>query len=279
MTVRELLTRGRALLRESGVPGADHDAGALLAAVLEEDRLRLIFRGGETVPEEQFSIYSSFIRRRAEGEPLQYILGEAPFYGHMYRVRPGVLIPRFDTEAVCEAAAALVTPGTHDVLDLCAGSGILGIEMSLKFPSLRVTCADISPEAAALTEENAARLGARVTVRLGDLFDAVPGERFDLIVSNPPYIPRRALDGLDREVKREPRLALDGGEDGLDLYRRILRGLGGALRPGGALCLECAEDQAGLLQERISPRFEDTGLIRDVSGHLRGVRGRGFCDR
>ena len=279
MTVRELLSRGRALLREAGVPGADHDAGELLAAVLREERLRLIFRSGETVPEDQFARYMSFIRRRADGEPLQYILGEAPFYGHMYRVRPGVLIPRFDTEAVCEAAVALVTPGTRDVLDLCAGSGILGIELSLRFPSLRVTCADISPEAISLTEENAARLGARVTVKRGDLFGAVPGESFDLIVSNPPYIPRGALDGLEREVRREPRLALDGGEDGMDLYRRILHGLKPALRPGGALCLECSEDQAGLLEESIRPRFEETGLIRDVSGHLRGVRGRGFCDR
>ena len=142
-----------------------------------------------------------------------------------------------------------------------------------------MTCADISPEAAALTRENAALLGAKVAVRQGDLFGAVPGEMFDLIVSNPPYIPKADIGSLDREVLREPLLALDGGEDGMDLYRRILGGLHQALRPGGALCLECSENQAGILRDVMSPRFEETDLIRDVSGHLRGVRGRGFCDR
>ena len=279
MTVRELLKFGRAGLDAAGVPGGDHDAGALLAAVLSADRLALFSRGDESVDGEQRARYTSLIRRRAEGEPLQYILGEAPFYGHMYRARPGVLIPRFDTESVCEAAMGFVTPATRDVLDLCAGSGILGIEISLRFPALKVTCSDISPEAAALTRENAALLGAKVTVREGDLFGAVPGEMFDLIVTNPPYIPKADIGGLDREVLREPLLALDGGEDGMDIYRRIFGGLHRALRPGGALCLECSEDQAGILRDEMSPRFEETDLIRDVSGHLRGVRGRGFCDR
>ena len=279
MTVRELLRRGRAALDAAGVSGGDHDAGALLASVLSTGRLALFSRGDEPVDGEQSARYTSLIRRRAEGEPLQYILGEAPFYGHMYRVRPGVLIPRFDTEAVCEAAMGLVTPATRDVLDLCSGSGILGIEISLRFPALKVTCSDISPEAASLTRENAALLGARVTVRQGDLFGAVPGEMFDLIVTNPPYIPKADIGGLDREVLREPLLALDGGGDGMEIYRRIFGGLHCALRPGGALCLECSEDQAGILRAEISPCFEETDLIRDVSGHLRGVRGRGFCDR
>ena len=185
---------------------------------------------------------------------------------------------RHGRAALCEHALALVPRGkAFRVLDLCTGSGILAVTIALERPQSRVTACDLSEEALFFARQNAKALKADVTFCQGDLFDALPkGDVYDLIVSNPPYIPSPLLPSLQDEVQREPALALCGGEDGMDFYRRILDGIFRRLAPGGSLCLEGGDDQIGQIAELFSPYFQETACFDDLSGHPRGVCGKGF---
>ena len=156
-----------------------------------------------------------------------------------------MLIPRPETELLAERAIAALRVHPHPVaLDLCCGSGALAVSMALEVPGAQVHAADLSPDALAVTAKNAELLGASVTLHQGDLFAAVPETAFDVIVSNPPYIPSADCLTLQEEVRREPMMALDGGTDGLDFYRRIASDAPNFLRPGGVLLLEVGFDQA-----------------------------------
>jgi release factor glutamine methyltransferase len=197
----------------------------------------------DAVDEAALQWFERALARRESGEPLQYVEGFAYFYGREFHVDPRVLIPRGDTEALLEAALKRVRPGAR-VLDLCTGSGILAISLKLSEPEARVTGADISGEALMVARENAHRLGPCVEWAEGDLFGAVEGA-FDLIVCNPPYLSKEDMENLQREVAREPRLALDGGPDGLCFYRRIVRALPRRLNPGGSALFELGLGQAG----------------------------------
>lgn len=209
----------------------------------------------------------AWLARREAGEPLAYITGVAAFYGLELRVNPHVLIPRQDTEVLCEAAIAHVRPGAR-VLDLCTGSGALAIAIKIRCPQALVTATDISPDALAVARANAKRLGADVDFCCGDLFGAVSGERFDVILSNPPYINDLDMRSLQREVTHEPQLALRGGEDGLDFYRRIAASLPAALTPTGVALLEVGYDQAqavsGLLRQALPDGI--VAITKDLSG-------------
>ncbi|MDR0840125.1 MAG: peptide chain release factor N(5)-glutamine methyltransferase [Christensenellaceae bacterium] len=181
------------------------------------------------------------IRRRLAREPLQYIVGEWEFMGLPFAVREGALIPRQDTETLCEAVLAKVDGGR--LLDLCCGTGCIGISLAV-LGGFEVTLADISPACLKLAAQNAARHGVRAKVLRSDMFQAV-GEGYDVICCNPPYIPAGELAALQPEVQREPKLALCGGEDGLTYYRRIAAGYAAHLKPGGLLALEVGQGQAG----------------------------------
>ncbi|WP_417109291.1 peptide chain release factor N(5)-glutamine methyltransferase, partial [Hominenteromicrobium sp.] len=220
--------------------------------------------------------FDALLARREAGEPLQYVLGEASFLGRAFRVDPRVLIPRADTETLAEAMCACLTPGLR-VLDMGAGSGALAISAALACPQARVTGADISEDALAVARENGERLGARVEWVRSDLFSALEGRCFDMIVSNPPYIPTGELEGLQREVRREPVLALDGGEDGLACYRAIVRGLPGRLCPGGSLLLEVGDGQAARVRALLEKLFDSTAVLADLSGLDRVVTGDGYA--
>ena len=247
MTSRELLLRSARALREAGVPDPEYDAACLLAFVTGRPPLELRAGFGNDISEEQTSVFFALLERRKAREPLQYLLGNTVFLGNVFSVRPGVLIPRPETEMLAEKAIRWVTEhlpriraaGREPaVLDLCCGTGCLGISVRMKIPEAQCTLTDLSPEALVCAGENAVRLSAACRILSGDLFEPVRDEKFDLILSNPPYIPGRECDILQPEVLREPRLALDGGADGLDFYRRIAAEAPARLHPGGCLLLE-----------------------------------------
>lgn len=183
--------------------------------------------------------------RRTAREPLAYILGEAPFYRSILKVTPDCLIPRADTERLCELAIERLPRGAR-FCDLCTGSGAIAVTVLSERPDTTAHALDISPAAIAVAEENARRLGVldRLSLSLGDVFSdaSLPQGPFNAILSNPPYIESGVLPTLSPEVASEPRIALDGGEDGLRFYRRILT-LADRLSPGGFLLLECGYDQ------------------------------------
>ncbi|MBR1584483.1 MAG: peptide chain release factor N(5)-glutamine methyltransferase [Clostridia bacterium] len=269
MTVLEALNSAEERLRH--IPDPRLDAEYLLAHVLGLPRLNLLMEKRRLLSPRETAAYDALVARRAGREPLQYIIGQQPFMGLSFRTDPRALIPRNDTEALCEAALALLSPGMR-ALDLCTGSGILGIALSKLRPGVQVTASDISADALALARENADALGAPVRFVQGDLFAPVNGETFDLIVSNPPYIPAALRGKLQAEVEREPALALFAGADGLDFYRRIAREAPGHLAPGGWLLLEIGDDQFPAVQALLSPAFDGITLIRDMNGLPRVIR-------
>lgn len=206
------------------------------------------------------------VSRRKSGEPLQYILGKWEFMGLPFYTRPCALIPRQDTETLCEEALSI---GGKTLLDLCCGTGCIGVSLA-KLGGLEVTFADISPDCLALARENAALNGVAGSFVLTDMFGNISGS-YDMICVNPPYIPTSELASLQAEVKREPRLALDGGADGLDFYRRISRDYAAHLSPGGTLLMEVGAGQA----EDVAEMFPKAEIIKDICGIKRVVAVRG----
>ncbi|HIQ64032.1 MAG TPA: peptide chain release factor N(5)-glutamine methyltransferase [Candidatus Avichristensenella intestinipullorum] len=276
MTRRQALGRAVSRLQRADASDAALDAQWLLAHVCGAERLALLLALDEPLSAQEWTCFDALLARREAGEPLQYVLGEASFLGRAFRVDPRVLIPRADTETLAEAMCACLTPGLR-VLDMGAGSGALAISAALACPQARVTGADISEDALAVARENGERLGARVEWVRSDLFSALEGRCFDMIVSNPPYIPTGELKGLQREVRREPVLALDGGEDGLACYRAIVRGLPGRLCPGGSLLLEVGDGQAARVRALLEKLFDSTAVLADLSGLDRVVTGDGYA--
>lgn len=206
------------------------------------------------------------VSRRKSGEPLQYILGKWEFMGLPFYTRPCALIPRQDTETLCEKALAI---GGKTLLDLCCGTGCIGVSLA-KLGGFEVTFGDISRDCIDLARENAALNGVAGSFVLTDMFGNISGS-YDMICVNPPYIPTSHLALLQAEVKREPALALDGGADGLDFYRRISRDYAAHLNPGGALLMEVGAGQA----EDVAAMFPNAGRIEDICGIERVVTVRG----
>ena len=206
------------------------------------------------------------VKRRAQGEPLQYILGKWEFMGLPFYTRPCALIPRQDTETLCEEALAI---GGKTLLDLCCGTGCIGVSLA-KLGGFEVTFGDISRDCIDLARENAALNGVAGSFVLTDMFGNISGS-YDMICVNPPYIPTSDLALLQAEVKREPALALDGGADGLDFYRRIARDYAAHLNPGGALLMEVGAGQA----EDVAAMFPNARRIEDICGIERVVTVRG----
>lgn len=226
------------------------DAELLLAHVLRVERLRILLDAKSELGAAELAAYRELIVRRRRAEPMAYILGRREFYGREFRVDPRVLVPRPDTETLVEVALARTRHRSlhGHALDLCTGSGCVATTFARERPTWSVTATDLSTEALDLARENAARLGAIEGVRwvAGDLYDALLGdERFDLITANPPYVPTAQVDALDAAIRDfEPRLAVDGGEDGLAVVRRVVAGAGARLAAGGVLAIEVMAGQA-----------------------------------
>ncbi|HEV7557935.1 MAG TPA: peptide chain release factor N(5)-glutamine methyltransferase, partial [Kofleriaceae bacterium] len=232
---------------DAGFASARLEAQLLLAHVLGCSRVQLYTGFDKPLGEDELAGYRSLIKRRLGGEPVAYLLGEQEFWALPFWVDASVLVPRPDTETLIEVAKGL---GGTRVLDLCTGSGAIAVALAKELPAATVVATEISVEAAALARRNAERNGVTVDVRTGDLWEPVAGETFDLIVSNPPYIATSVIATLSPEVRREPRIALDGGPDGLAFYDRILARLRDHLAPGGWLAVEHGFDQADAVRER-----------------------------
>ena len=275
MNITEWLAHAAAQLAASGCPDPEIDARWMAEDTLGMSRTDLKFEGDRAVSAEALAQLEAMLERRRAGEPVQYILGSADFMGLKFQVGPGVLIPRQDTETLVEAALiALQTLGdSPSVLDLCAGSGCIGLSLASLAPHARVTLADASREALEIARRNMHALSVKAELRHGDLFAAVGRERFDLIASNPPYIPRGELAELQREVQYEPRLALDGGPDGLDFYRRIAGEAERHLNPGGSIYLEVGMGQAPAVLELLKADLPcvEAGTVKDLNGVERVV--------
>ncbi len=264
-------------LGEAHVPDARLDAWYLLEHVTGISKAAYYADPERGLAEGEVQEYFSYVQKRCSRIPLQHLTGEQEFMGLPFYVNEHVLIPRQDTEVLAEKALELKRPGMR-VLDMCTGSGCILISL-LKLRPLKgisgVGC-DISPEALCIAEKNAGRHCVEADLRQGDLFDALPeGDRFDMIVSNPPYIPSSDIDSLQEEVRAcDPRIALDGKGDGLYFYKRIISGSVRYIRQGGWLLLEIGCEQA----EAVSGMLERAGYTgikvkKDLAGLDRVVYG------
>lgn len=269
MTVAQALRSATAKLRARlDKDVAPHEARLMVAHLLGTQPAGLAVRREERWSAENDDLLAQMIDRRLQGEPLQYLLGEWSFLGLSMLVRRGVLIPRADTEVVAERAISFLRERrSRRVLDLCCGAGCIGIALAV-YAEAQVAAADISAACCALAGENAARNGIHLDIRQGDLFEPVQSEeRFDLMVCNPPYLSAAELTSLQAEVAFEPRLALDGGVDGLDFYRRIAAGFEQHLVDDGALLVEIGSTQAAAVRELLG----DGEVLRDYAGLPRGL--------
>ena len=270
MTIREALRAAKARLAAAGVPNADYDAAQMLAHVLGEDALMMRLRADRTLIPAQQAAYEAMLERREAREPMQYILGSVGFMGLEFHVEPAVLVPRPDTEILCEEALARIRPGMR-VLDIGTGSGALAVSIAHHAPECHVTAVDVSDAALAVASGNARANGAAVRFVKSDLLAALAGEVFDVIVSNPPYISRQEMDALMPETRREPALALFGGEDGLDFYRRICREAPAQLREGGCLLLEIGWRQREAVSALVREAVGEPFALKDYGDNWRVV--------
>lgn len=278
LTVREVLQEGERILRQHEVPAADWDAQLLLADLLGRPVLELPLIASEAVPAGELACYRERIARRSRREPLQYILGYTEFMGLRFGVDRPVLIPRPETELLVETVLGWPLPATARVADVGTGSGAIAISLARLRPHWEVWASDLSPQAIQVARDNASRHGVaeRLHWLVGDLMDPFPADRqWDVIVCNPPYIATPELAGIQEEVRQEPRLALDGGPDGLAIYRRLVPAAAARLAPGGYLGVEIGAGQAAA----VTGLFAQAGLgavrvIRDLAALDRHVVGR-----
>ena len=278
MTIREALRAATARLEQAGVPDADVDASYLLASVLKEDTLAMRINGHRALTEEQEKAFDALCDRRAAREPLQYILGETEFMGLTVHVEPGVLIPRADTEILVEKALKVMPPNAR-VLDIGTGSGAIAVSLARMGQAARVTAVDVSDKALEIARKNAENNGADVEFVKSDCFSALQGRKYDMIVSNPPYISEDEMRGLMPEVTREPELALFGGADGLDFYRRISREAPEYLNEGGCLLFEIGWLQKDAVSALVKAHIGEPFALRDYGQNWRvvGAKKEGAC--
>ncbi len=251
----------------AGVDAPRLTAELLLAHALGCDRVRLYLDFDKPLSEKELGAYRELVKRRAGGEPTAYLTGRKEFLGRTFKADRRALVPRPETELLVEAAlAALPEDGT--LLDLCTGSGCIAVTVALERPRARVVATDLSSEALGLARENAEALGARVEILQGDLYAPVPAElRFDVVTANPPYVPSPEVAGLAREISHEPPLALDGGEGGLSVARRVAAGAPARLRPGGVLVVEMHESHREALPRLcLEAGFERAEANKDLAG-------------
>ena len=285
MTAAELIAQAARRLSDAGVPEPELDAKLLFLEAFHMDQVHFLMNRMRPLAEEQTverAAYEAMIARRSARVPVQQILGSQEFMGLSFHVTPDVLIPRQDTETLVERVLQEQKNPDIRLLDLCTGSGCIAISLAVMGGYRDVTAADLSEAALKVATENEDHLlkerreeGCRFTLCQGDLFGALkPGEKFDVLTSNPPYIPTEVVRGLEPEVKdHEPWMALDGTEDGLAFYRRIACESKEWLNPGACIYLEIGYDQgkavSGLLEEA---GFSNIEVIKDLPGLDRVVR-------
>ena len=285
MKMRELLDIGKDRLKESKVPDYIVDADILWQYVSGMDRVNMLLTRDEEVPEEQEDVYLKLIDTRCTRVPLQYITGTQNFCGFEFDVARNVLIPRQDTETLVETALGLIEKTCNNsavdgerILDMCCGSGCIGISIGLFRENAKVILADISDDALGLAKRNVEKLcgsNKRFAVCKSDMFSSVSG-KFDIIVSNPPYIRSDVIETLMPEVRdHEPRLALDGYADGLYFYRIIIDNARKYIKDGCYVVFEIGNDQAEDVQHLfVDSGYDDVRIVKDLCHNDRVVYGR-----
>lgn len=277
--MREALAFGRARVNSLDAASSNLDAGLLLGHAMGLDRAKVLAFWRDTLTPTEEEAYRALLEHRAAGISTAVLTGHREFYGLDFFVNDQVLVPRPETELLVEKALlytdSLLLPSPLRILDLCTGSGCIAVSLKHERPNLELHAADLSPAALEVARENARRLlGSENAVHFyeGDLFTAIPpalrAGSFDLIVSNPPYVPPAVIPGLAIEVRHEPHLALDGGgADGLELIRRLIPAAFQALKPGGRLLLEAGGEQAPAIATLLGAAgFTEISCHEDLAG-------------
>ena len=292
LLVKEMLTMGEKQLMDSDIADATRDCKILYCYMMDIPFSKIILEYQQVLQDRLCDKYFELIDRRSNGEPVQYIMGSQEFMGLEFIVNENVLIPRQDTETLVEDALEIINTGTlrgedmdvkrkeWDILDLCTGSGAIGVSLARIANKVNVTCSDISEGAIKVAKENAQKHGVAKSVKFeqGDLFKPFSKpfrkQKFDMIISNPPYIKSSIIPTLQKEVcEYEPISALDGGESGLDFYERIVSGVGGHLRKSGVLLLEIGHDQGEAVGGLLSRNGDFTSIrvLKDLANRDRIV--------
>jgi len=276
-TVLEILDKGTAYLAKKGIEDARRNMQMLVAHQLNCTRMELYLRFDQPLDEEQLAPLRDLLKRRGDGVPLQHLLGSITFHRRDFKTDARALISRPETEELAEWLLKNVKlPENPRVLDMGCGSGVLGLTLAAELPSSEATLADVSPDALDLARENAALLGIpNATFVESDLFSALSGQSFDLIVANLPYVPETDRATLSKEVAHDPDLALFSGPDGLDLIRRFIPQAKDHLAPGGWLALEIGIHQSAEVESLLrAASLTDVLTLKDLSGIPRFPVGR-----
>jgi release factor glutamine methyltransferase len=274
MTIHSALEQGTKLLDEAGITAPRLTAEVLLAHAARCDRTWLYAHSTEELREVWWIHYGRYLTERLNGKPTQYITRKQEFYGRDFFVNGDVLIPRPETEHVVEAALEKITHSAGTVVDVGCGSGAIAITLALE-AGRRTAATDISLAALAVAAKNRRNLDARVQILASDLLSAIGSRSVAVIASNPPYVPGADKSGLQREVRDyEPELALFGGADGLDIYRRLIDDAPRVLLPGGWIVMEVAYNADLPVRTMLAQAFVDIELRTDLAGLPRVVAGR-----
>ncbi len=274
MTLRDTFALGKDLLKQSKIEEYETDAWLLLEAACNCTRNDLYLRGNEPLTEEQETLYKEYLEKRGKRIPVQHILGIQCFCGLDFIVTPDVLCPRLDTEVLIEEALKHIHPGSN-ILDMCTGSGCIILSLLHFAKNCTGTGVDLSEKALEVARKNAERLEKECTFIHSDLFEHIDGT-YDVIISNPPYIATKEIEALEPEVRdMEPRMALDGMEDGLFFYRKIVSASVEHLHPEGWLMFEIGYDQGEAVSEMMkSAGYQEVKVIKDLAGLDRVVIGK-----
>jgi release factor glutamine methyltransferase len=273
VTVQTALLQGTQLLQEGTISAPRLTAEVLLAHALRRDRVYLYSHPEEDLAEVAWIHYGRYLHERLKGKPTQYITGRQEFYGRDFRVTPDVLIPRPETEHLIQTSLARIRPGDV-VLDVGTGSGAIAITLALEAKA-RILATDVSTYALGVAVANARRLSATVSFFASDLIDAIAGRSIDVLVSNPPYVPRADHPALQREVRDyEPHTALFAGPTGLEIYQRLIADAPRVLHPGGWLLLELGYNSLEPVRGMLSTGWGETAVEQDLAGLPRVLAAR-----
>ena len=272
MTIKQAITKGMIMLKSNNVESPKLKARLLLQYVLDKPRQYIIVYDNKEIDKQQQWQYFVNIEKLTKGIPLQHITHRQEFMKMDFFVDENVLIPRPDTEILVEEVIKIAQKyNSPRILDLCTGSGAIAISLKKFVPNADITAVDISEKALEIAQKNAEKLEAKINFVKSDLFDKLDNKKFDIIVSNPPYIRKDEIKKLSEEVQKEPKIALDGGEDGLDFYRIIAEQAINYLKTGSFLCFEIGYNQKNDVIKIIEDEqnFKNTYCKKDLYGNDR----------